>query len=102
MLHESIRKKSEKEKHFEERKKKLMNREKKIEQREKELKEKLKQFKPNKRKDNSNVNVSKPNRRIISQTQSKDPLHAYRNMLPYHWICIFLIAVLMIAIAQRK
>ena len=98
-LHESVRKKSEREKQFDDERKKLSVREKKIEEREKALSVELKnKKKSSKRGKNIKSTVSK----VKEQIESKDPLNRYRNMLPFHWICIFLVVILMLAIAQRK
>ena len=98
-MHESIRKKSEKEKEFGEIRKKLTNREKKLEEREKSLKSKYRQNGSSRTK---YLSPSKSSRKLKEFTESKDPLNAYRNLLPFHWISVFLFFALMLAIAQKR
>jgi len=101
-LHESIRKKSEKEKEFGEIRKKLSNREKKLDEREKMLKSKYRQNGSSRTKQREYSSPSKQSRKLKEFSESKDPLYAYRNLLPFHWISFALFLILMLAIAQKK
>merc|ERR1711997_1383331 len=103
-LHESIRKKSEKEKEFGEIRKKLSNREKKLDEREKMLKSKYRQngSSHSRTKQREYSSPSKQSRKLKEFTESKDPLYAYRNLLPFHWIAFALFLILMLAIAQKR
>mmetsp|Transcript_25400 Transcript_25400/g.41406 ORF Transcript_25400/g.41406 Transcript_25400/m.41406 type:complete len:504 (+) Transcript_25400:79-1590(+) len=98
-LNLSINKKSEKEKQFDEIRKKLQIRENKLDEQEKLLQSKIKSEK--KRHKTSGASSKKVSRVIKEQIESKDPLHRYRNMLPFHWVSLILLLILMLAIAQK-
>jgi len=95
-------KKSEKEKEFGEIRKKLSNREKKLDEREKMLKSKYRQNGSSRTKQREYSSPSKQSRKLKEFSESKDPLYAYRNLLPFHWISFALFLILMLAIAQKR
>lgn len=100
-LHECIRKKTEKEKEFTNIRKKLSQREKKLDDREKNLR--LKYKKENKGKhQREQREYSSPRKVKEFNKESKDPLAAYRHLLPFHWISLVLFIVLMFAVAQKR
>lgn len=99
-MNESLRKKSEREQNYDERNEKLTRREKNYEKKEKELNRRIKAEQNSKRR--GRFKIKNTGKQVIEQIQSRDPLGKYRNILPFHWITILLLIVLMLAIAQKK
>ena len=112
-LLEAVRKKSSFELEYDDHKKRLNERERKLIEREKNLEQKSKRASQSRRQNNpasnspSKNNKSK-NRSIRDQNkasssaQSADPLHHIRNILPFHWLSLLLLVLLMISIAQKR
>jgi len=110
-LQEAVRKKSEFEKEYDAHKKKLNEREQRLIEREKQFEQKAKSAR-SKRNNNAASTSSKSgklkgsNRGTRDQStrssSSGDPLHHIRNILPFHWLSLLLLVLLMISIAQKR
>jgi len=102
-LHESVRKKSEREKQFDEIRKRLSGKERKLEEREKELGRKLRQAnKGGGGGRRSQASHSSGSTKRQSRPGDNDPLGRVRYMFPWHWISLVLCVALMLAISQRR
>merc|ERR1719229_277101 len=97
-LEERVRKKSSFEEEFEVHKQRLEERESKLKDRERNVERRSKKSQ-NRRKAES---PSKRSIRSEQKEESKDPLHHIRNLLPFHWVSVFLLILLMISIAQKR
>jgi len=114
-LTEAVRKKSERELEYDALKKKLVVREKSVLDRERNLEQKLKKERLRRKKALSspsnggssssrggNNKRSSREQRDSARTETKDPLYPYRNILPFHWVSLFLLVVLMMSIASKR
>merc|ERR1712083_635161 len=97
-LEERVRTKSSFEEEFEVHKQRLEERESKLKDRERNVERRSKKSQ-NRRKTES---PSKRSIRSEQKEESKDPLHHIRNLLPFHWVSIFLLILLMVSIAQKR
>merc|ERR1712037_295837 len=102
-LNDCIRKKTEKEKEFSDIRKRLLQREKKLEEREKNMRLKYKQQQQQlSKKGKQWRNDFSPSKQLRKEKGFRDPLAPYKHLLPFHWICVGLLVVLMIAVSQRR
>jgi len=109
-LQEALRRKSEFEKEYDVHKKRMREREQRLAEREKQFEQKEKKSVRAPKNSSSSVSPSKrPGRPKLrdqntrpSSSQFGDPLHQFRNILPFHWIALLLLVLLMISIAQKR
>jgi len=106
-LQEAVRKKSEFEKEYDVHKKRLREREQRLAEREKQFEQKVSASKRPKPSSTSPSLSKRPGRPKIRDPNTRpsasgDPLHQFRNILPFHWIALLLLVLLMVSIAQKR
>jgi len=98
-LQEAVRKKSQFEKDYDSHKMKLNDRERKLRERERIFDEKSKKASSSRRQ--PKTNPSSPSKSSKRSTRTQNKGNTLRD-LPFHWLSLFLLILLMISIAQKR
>jgi len=98
-LQEAVRKKSQFETEYDDHKKRLNARDKKLREREKAFEEKSKKASGSRRQ--PNANMSSPSKSNKRGTRDQNKGNTLRD-LPFHWLSLFPLIILMISIAQKR